>query len=966
MSAGQPRKRPANPHPHPPNHHHQQQHRSSKRPRPDHPPRSPLLTLSSHIHLRWDERSKRALPADDQIGLPWRHLAPFLDSPPRRPRARARALADVAPVPRRIFSLAHIPLLGGLLSYQVWDACLTEADRKFLARFLPDADAEEAVQDLLSGENHHFGNPLQTWSSALCSGDLHPDAVLNKDQQITAHKKAYHAQLNNYHTDMAETVTRWRDKWLTCDNPKTLFRDNLAKQRRGDRQSSGDNVIFSNAPKNAIPMKVVRNGDVTKYMSYIKVSRAQHDLVKRMKQSGDGIQTRHLVGVIGDIDNFHVKPYETLMEDEKQKLHDHWVILSCKELPAAFVARREEKLIAEKLRRSLCREIAERNMSAVEKAEQLGVRTAEAGQDGAYRNAVSSDGQEELVEHSPQDVPQSGNNSSAGLEDEEDANDTSDTTDTSTDSHDSPNTTDQDGNDTSDTGTSTDSHDGPNMTDQDAMDMNNTNIPTQSQGTSDEQDEEVEKISSTSAKSGDSSEAQDEAPVDISCRNGISQSNPGMADDDMEDTSCNDTTLQEHHIPDMQSQEPKAISGTTSPIQGVNSQNMLVQDCKKTGYIGFPIHVHGGFSERTDDLKNMCYPSTSTGHDNKKEMNGMILNQRETDNITMMSSDSTLSRQNNVKGPELKGPAKCQKELWQSATPVDSFYHPPGNGLYAQSGALQLKQHHLSGGPATCMVDLEVDDRRRQQAQISLPAAQPMSSSASLLQPCTNQLNSEQLLNGAKGVGLVPSYSLGHVNGMKQSMGLHSMTNEHLAQSGLAQEQMQLLGERHTGLYSQEVENNINMYSSATLCTQNSFPMVEQQSFAGHVPADRSRSWFPGEEHPPHNNWSGMGSNGVVLGQDLPAGDGSLQSVLSQYKQVSSRPLGSDHQPLGGRRNLVPPHGAQGIAPAPAPAPVPGMYGYAHQNNVASSQVDGNLQWAHPSSSSACFRQFGGGGPWSR
>ncbi|VAI82252.1 unnamed protein product [Triticum turgidum subsp. durum] len=447
MSAGQPRKRPPNA---PPPNQQQQHKRSSKRARG-----SPLLTLSSHIHLRWDDRSRRALPADDQIGIPWRHLAPFIDSPPRARRALALALADVAPVPRRIFSLGDIPLLGGVLSYEVWDACLTEADRRFLARFLPaGSDAEEAVRHLLTGENHHFGNPLVTWSSSLCSAHLHPDAILHKEQQIRADNKAYHALLNNYHSDITETLTRWRDKWLTCDNPKSLFRDNLAKQRRGDRQSSGENVIFSNAPKNAIPMKVVRNGDVTKYMSYIKVSRAQHDLVKRMKQSGDGIQTRHLVGVIGDIDNFHVKPYETLMEDEKQKLHDHWVILSCKELPAAFKARREEKLVAEKLRRSLCLEIAERNMSEVEKAEQLGVRTAEVGQDGAYRNSGTSDGQEELVEHSPQDVPQSGNNSSAGLEDEEDANDTSDTTDTSTDSHDSPNTTDQDGNDgngTSDT-----------------------------------------------------------------------------------------------------------------------------------------------------------------------------------------------------------------------------------------------------------------------------------------------------------------------------------------------------------------------------------------------------------------------------------------------------------------------------------------------------------------------------------
>jgi hypothetical protein len=47
-----------------------------------------------------------------------------------------------------------------------------------------------------------------------------------------------------------------------------------------------------------------------------------------MKQSGDGIQTKQLSSVIGDIDNFHVKPYETLMEDEKNKLHAYWSVIS--------------------------------------------------------------------------------------------------------------------------------------------------------------------------------------------------------------------------------------------------------------------------------------------------------------------------------------------------------------------------------------------------------------------------------------------------------------------------------------------------------------------------------------------------------------------------------------------------------------------------------------------------------------
>ncbi|CAM0878385.1 unnamed protein product [Alopecurus aequalis] len=962
MSAGQqPRKRYTSSSSMPPDHHHRSR---PKRPRPDHHG-SPALSLSSHVRLRWDGASRRAVPAQDQIGIPWSRLAPFLDSPPP-PRHRAsRLLADVATVPGEVFALEN---LRRVLSYEVWDKCLTQPDRKFLAQFLPiGTDIEDTVRSLLTAKNHHFGNPLLTWSSALCYGDLHPDAVVNKERQIRADKKEYLAQLNDYHSDMTEILTKWKEKWLTCDDPQSLFRDNPVKQKKRDLQSRAENVIPSKAPNNStMPIKVVRNGDVTKFMSYIKITRSQHDLVKRMRQSGDGIQTKHLTGVLGDIDNFHVKPYETLMEDEKKKLHAYWAILSRKELPSAVEARLERKSMAENLRTSLCLEIAERSMPAEEEAEQVADRAT-------YQNGGISDEQEEPVDHSPSDVAQAEDNSSPVPEDEDD-NDTSDT-DTSTDSHDSQNIADRDVNGTSDTGTSTDSHDSPNMSDQDAMDMNNTNVTTQSQSSADEQDQELEKIS------GNSSDRQNDDMEDTSCKD----FNTGAEDDDMEDGSCIDTAPQDHKISDTQAQEPKPMNHTVSPIQGLESPNMLVQDCKNIGYAGFPFPGHGGLEEQTDDLKNLCYRSASAGHDNKKEMNHMVLDQRETGSITMMPSDNTLvfskplCEQNNVdEGPELNGHRKYQEVIRQSAGPMDCFYRPPGNSLYAQSAPLQLK-HHLSGGPAAPMIDLGIDARLRHEAQITVAAALPMSNSASLLQPCTSQLTSEQLLNAAKSIGMVPpSYSVGQMNGLKQSVGLHSMTNGHLAQSGLVQEQMQLLDGSHNGLYSQQVENNM-LYSGSALCTQDTFAMVEPQAnFNGHAPVERSRSWFPNEQQQQQpsshdNNWSGMESNGVVLGQDLPSGDGSLSSVLSQYKQVSSRVQPSSGQFLG-RRNLVPPHGTQGVAGNMLPLSSQDMYGYT-QNNMASSnpiprsQADGrNLQWAQgggPGMAHPSFRQFGGD-PWSR
>jgi hypothetical protein len=52
--------------------------------------------------------------------------------------------------------------------YQVWDKYLTEADMKFLAQFLPTGtNTEETVHSLLTGKNHHFGNPLLSWQVLL-------------------------------------------------------------------------------------------------------------------------------------------------------------------------------------------------------------------------------------------------------------------------------------------------------------------------------------------------------------------------------------------------------------------------------------------------------------------------------------------------------------------------------------------------------------------------------------------------------------------------------------------------------------------------------------------------------------------------------------------------------------------------------------------------------------------------------
>lgn len=62
------------------------------------------------------------------------------------------------------------------------------------------------------------------------------------------------------------------------------------------------------------------------FLSILQVSRAQHQQIKNIKHSADGIQPKLLGRVLGDIQCFHVHPYETFEEEEKKRLHEHWLV----------------------------------------------------------------------------------------------------------------------------------------------------------------------------------------------------------------------------------------------------------------------------------------------------------------------------------------------------------------------------------------------------------------------------------------------------------------------------------------------------------------------------------------------------------------------------------------------------------------------------------------------------------------
>ncbi|KAJ0667583.1 putative nuclear factor related to kappa-B-binding protein [Helianthus annuus] len=342
----------------------------------------------SRISLEWDDKKECVVSKKEQISIASRELTPFLPLVANY----QNALGDVFTAPTELFELNN---LTGLLSYEVWQTHLTVQEREFLTQFLPEgADPYRIVHELLTGNNFYFGNPFPKWGASICSGDYHPDAVLRQEQCNKANKLAYYSELNEYHTKMIGSLQLWKEKWASCTNPEN-FMQNMPRPRRDFHKSgpSHDSIIqygpqhdigaasgscswdadaksyYSESPDLSVsygetltrvsgnkcyessggrsvtrPKKGdklrklnMEYGDGAKYMSYIKVSKEQHERVKSsMKQSNTSIQPRSLNNVLGNLDSFCVQPYEVFEEEERQKLHEHWLHLAKKDLCVGF------------------------------------------------------------------------------------------------------------------------------------------------------------------------------------------------------------------------------------------------------------------------------------------------------------------------------------------------------------------------------------------------------------------------------------------------------------------------------------------------------------------------------------------------------------------------------------------------------------------------------------------------------
>uniref|UniRef100_A0A0D9WYK1 Uncharacterized protein n=1 Tax=Leersia perrieri TaxID=77586 RepID=A0A0D9WYK1_9ORYZ len=874
-----------------------------------------LISLKSQIALKWDDYHKRVVPKKEQVGILWSDLAPFIESRNKH----CSGLADVTYVPREVFSLEN---LRSVLSYEVWDRYLTEAERK---------------------------------SSSLCHGDIHPDAVLNKEKQIRADEKAYRIDLNNYHSNMVESLKKWKKRWLSSDDPEIIFRDNLAKHKQGDVRLKGTSTEF--------PLKVAQSSDVSKFMSYIEVSRTQHNLVKSMKQSGDGIKAKHLTRVIGNLDKFHVKPYGTLLDDEQRRLHEHWLNICCNDLPAAFEVLKDRKVTTDKLRTSLGRELGEKNVSILRKADQLASIRKELGRHGACENDGSTDLQNAPVEHSSQDMWQGGNDhcpSSQYLDDE-----------------------------TKHMETPADHHDAY-MKNRDVMVDNGTDISSRSVENSDLHDQDhkgISHVDSSISFCASNLEEQNEDLLDVK----FSNDGPDVKAEDIKGICYTNTAIIDHSP---ESQQIKTTCYTTPPIDTLESQNRQAQNLEGITYAGPSTQAH----EQDQGLKGSSYKiMIDKGHgvndiplvSSYSEMNDVTMNLKEAESTIALAlpsnSSALLSKTSGEQIPveELHltdQAAKGGKDMWELPGRHDSYYLPlENNSMYNVSDGLQIGHGHLRAGQQGSVICMENDILSQQQSQVTIASAFPMENPASFMQPCSDQQSNGQVQTLANDIAILP-YSLGHTDCIGQSNDLDSLVNNQFSQSTEFPSPLQgqrLIDQSNSVLYDQLHKNP---YSDVSFQTKGSNSIVQQRSFAACGSMDQRYNCFP-QEHQPHDNWPVMDSNNC-LPQALPVGisntDGSLFDALAQYRQPSSLHMQSGRSnpsqlleirnqvPLSG--NFVPRNQGTNLQ-------VQNIYGYpqnlpsSSSSHIASVGSLNNMQWTNliqqnPGMPNIMNRQFRGS--WTR
>ncbi|KAL9384863.1 hypothetical protein Peur_021873 [Populus x canadensis] len=397
--------------------------------------RNKSKNAKSLISLEWDGNRKKVVAKKEQIGISQRDLMPFADSVLHY----HNPLADVFDVPREIFELQNLAevlsyetwqnhlsedernflkqfLPTGLGTEEVVEALLAGDNFHFgnpLLRWGASLCSGNLHPDVVLCQEQHLKADKKAFYSKL--QDYHIDMITclqklkdmwesSKDPEKEILQKIWRRSRSDadkrispcnieskFHgTGENESATSGscslvaEEKTSSSDTQNSPLTKSGEVQKRICEKGSMKEKLSKSllASDDARPGKGdklhrrnIHRSDGAKYMSYLKISKKQHQLVKNMKQSGKSIQSKSLNCVLGDLDTLHVQPYEEFVKEEQKKLQEHWMQLANKDLPVAHAIWREIQFQRQEITKSLEEEIEGQLKYPVEHLEKDGHET---------------------------------------------------------------------------------------------------------------------------------------------------------------------------------------------------------------------------------------------------------------------------------------------------------------------------------------------------------------------------------------------------------------------------------------------------------------------------------------------------------------------------------------------------------------------------------------------------------------
>ncbi|KAK8641542.1 hypothetical protein V6N13_010939 [Hibiscus sabdariffa] len=117
------------------------------------------------------------------------------------------------------FELYDLPGLEDIFSLDVWNECLSEEERFSLTKFLPDMDQctfMRTLNDLLKGENFHFGSPIKKLFDMLKGGLCEPRVSLYREGLNFFQKRQHYHHLRKHQNNMVVNLCQIRDALVKC------------------------------------------------------------------------------------------------------------------------------------------------------------------------------------------------------------------------------------------------------------------------------------------------------------------------------------------------------------------------------------------------------------------------------------------------------------------------------------------------------------------------------------------------------------------------------------------------------------------------------------------------------------------------------------------------------------------------------------------------------------------------------